>query len=176
MSSSQYLRQFLNDNYAVSIMAQYQYQLTTFLEIFLKKKDIINVSYYDIILNFLIEPFETEYDYIINIFNELVIESDKINKKESYRVVCTIPDGTVYYDSAKGSKNTWANFQSKSINENHNTRAPFMDVLLNNDRTSFETKYSSSTKVNEYRLTYRFGINKSYPLGVIGYSFTRNEI
>jgi hypothetical protein len=157
-------------------MAQYQEQLTDLLEKFLKKEYTTDKTNYDVILDFLIEPKQDIYIKTINILYELVDESDIIIKKDSFRVVCTIPDGTVWFDSSKGSKNTWENFQAKSINENHNTRAPFMSVLLKNDRTSFETKYSSSTKVNEYRLTYRFGVNKSYPLGVIGYSFSRKEI
>lgn len=91
-------------------------------------------------------------------------------------MVATIPDGTVWYDSAKGSRNTWNNFENKIINENHNSRACFMDVLLNDQRDSFEMKYSSSTKTNESRVTFRLGDNRYYPLGVLGYSLTTNPL
>jgi hypothetical protein len=174
--ASTYFKQFLNDNYATSIMAQYEMLLNGLLEEFLYEEYIYNKTPYDILVDFLIEPLEDKYDICIDILNKYIDRLNKLNNKDTYRIVFTIPDGTVWYDSSKGKKNTWDNFESKSINENHNTRAPFMNVLIQNNRRSFETKYSSSTKKNEYRLAYRFGVNKSYPLGVIGFSFSRKEI
>lgn len=58
-----------------------------------------------------------------------------------------------------------SNFESNTINVNHNSRACFMDVLLNDLCSSFEMKY---------RIIFRLGDNRYYPLGILGYSFSGN--
>jgi hypothetical protein len=45
------------------------------------------------------------------------------------RIVITLPDGTVVVDTSKNN-NTYANFQAKAINENHNTRVAILDAQL----------------------------------------------
>lgn len=88
-----------------------------------------------------------------------------------YRIVATLVDGSVWYDSSK-SNNNWASFKDRSINENHNTRRPFMEVLLNDDQYAFEVKTSGSTGQVEARVCFRLGDTRSTPLGVIGLSAT----
>lgn len=86
----------------------------------------------------------------------------------TYRIVATISDGTVWYDS--GKTNTFAGFQGKTINDNHNTRRPFMQVLLSDVNGACESKLSSSTGKYETRVCMRVGDGNMTPLGVIGLS------
>jgi len=88
----------------------------------------------------------------------------------TYRIVATTVDGTVWYDSSK--TNTYAAYLAKTINENHNTRRPFMEVLLNDNELAYETKTSGSTKTKEIRVCARLGDDRFEPLGVIGLSST----
>jgi len=164
----------INPNYIVSVMAQERVKLVAQLYKFLSTKGNYPVTPYNIFYKFLISPTSDKYQENINLLKDFITYSKNNDpvKAHEYRMVATIPDGTVWYDSSKGTKNTWTNFQSKTINENHNSRACFMDVLLNELRDSFEMKYSSSTKTNEYRITFRLGDNRYYPLGVLGYSFS----
>jgi len=88
----------------------------------------------------------------------------------TYRVVATLADGRVWYDSSKGSDNTYQNFLNKAINENHNTRRPFMEVLLSDKNYAYEAKLSTTTKKFEERIVMRLGASNLEPLGSIGLS------
>jgi len=87
----------------------------------------------------------------------------------SYRIVATLTDGTVWFDSSK--TNTFAGFKAKTINENHNTRRPFMESLLHEEILyPYESKVSTSTGLFEERVVMRIGGSKTEPLGCIGLS------
>ena len=73
------------------------------------------------------------------------------------RVVVTLPDGTVVVDTAKGATNTFANFEAKAINENHNTRVSILDAQIYDCGIGLETKTSSTTGVVEAYLAKRLG-------------------
>ncbi|PXW87286.1 hypothetical protein C8R34_11169 [Nitrosomonas sp. Nm84] len=75
----------------------------------------------------------------------------------SGRVVVTLPDGTVVVDTAKGATNTFANFEAKAINENHNTRVAILDAQIYDCGVGLETKTSSTTGVVEVYLAKRLG-------------------
>lgn len=87
----------------------------------------------------------------------------------TYRIVATLTDGTVWFDSSK--TNTFAGFKAKTINENHNTRRPFMESLLVEEILyPYESKVSTSTGLFEERVVMRIGASKTEPLGCIGLS------
>lgn len=73
------------------------------------------------------------------------------------RVVVTLPDGTVVVDTSKGATNTFANFEAKAINENHNTRVAILDAQIYDCGVGLETKTSSSTGAVEVYLAKRLG-------------------
>lgn len=73
------------------------------------------------------------------------------------RVVITLPDGTVVVDTSKGAANTYANFQAKTINENHNTRVAILDAQIYDCGLGLETKTSTSTGDVEVYLAKRLG-------------------
>ena len=66
-------------------------------------------------------------------------------------------DGTVVVDTSKGATNTFANFDAKKINENHNTRISILDAQLYDCGVGLETKTSSTTDVKEVYLAKRLG-------------------
>lgn len=73
------------------------------------------------------------------------------------RVLITLPDGTVVVDTSKGVNNTYANFQAKTINENHNSRIAILDAQLWACGVGLETKTSTSTGSVEAALAKRLG-------------------
>src|SRR5262245_41156643 len=61
------------------------------------------------------------------------------------RVVLTLPDGTVAVDTGRpAGTNTWANFQAKTINENHNSRVAIFSAQQYPCGFGLETKASTS--------------------------------
>lgn len=95
-----------------------------------------------------------------NNYSQLVASMDQILNyylPKVVRILITLPDGTVMYDSSKGNTNTRDNFLSKSINENHNTRVAIMIAQMNKCGIGYEEKYSSTTQNNEIYVAYRIG-------------------
>jgi len=86
-----------------------------------------------------------EYDalaaYLFQLRASLALELGE----STARVLYCEPDGTVIFDSSKGSNNTFANFDSKSINENHNTRVAIMSAQSFVSGYGAEVKSSTST-------------------------------
>lgn len=71
------------------------------------------------------------------------------------RLVVTIPDGTVVYET--GQTNSWANYQAKDINENHNTRVAVHDAQGTVCGVGYEKKLSSTTNQVEQYVAIRLG-------------------
>lgn len=76
----------------------------------------------------------------------------------SGRVVITLPDGTVVVDTSKNdATNTYAKYQAKTINENHNSRIAILDAQLYDCGVGVETKRSSTTGTVEHYVAKRLG-------------------
>jgi hypothetical protein len=76
----------------------------------------------------------------------------------SPRLLIAESDGTVIIDSSKSlATNTYANWQAKAINENHNTRAAVSSCQLFTEGASYETKYSSTVHANQAYVAIRAG-------------------
>jgi len=151
-----HITQFLNGNYTVGSPLG-----------FADENPIFNIGV------FLSAATEERYNTAVNILEAFRNKCQTVAYPSVivYRIVATLSDGTVWYDSSK-SNNNWTSFLNKSINENHNTRRPFMEVLLNDDQYSYELKTSNTTRVPESRVCFRVGDNRFTPLGVIGLSVT----
>ncbi len=86
----------------------------------------------------------------------------------SLRVVITLPDGHVVCDTYKSDTvNTYNNFRTKSINENHNSRMSILTALLSNSGHGYEEKYSSSDLRMEAYHAQRMGAFSLNALGVV---------
>lgn len=81
----------------------------------------------------------------------------------SSRLVITLPDGTVVIDTNRNDgpgdpkNNTFANFQAKTINENHNSRVAIFVAQEYPCGVGVETKFSSSTGMDEIYAARRAG-------------------
>ena len=114
---------------------------------------------------------ESEWNTATNILQALINKCNTVAYPAgtTYRIVASLTDGTVWFDSSKN--NTFAKFKAKTINENHNTRRPYMESLLVEDITyPYESKVSTSTGLFEERVVMRIGGSKTEPLGCIGLS------
>jgi len=74
------------------------------------------------------------------------------------RVVVTLPDGTVVVDTGKGN-NTFANFQAKAINENHNSRVAIFTAQEYPCGLALERKFSSTDQTVETYFALRAGVH-----------------
>jgi hypothetical protein len=89
----------------------------------------------------------------------------------SLRILVTLADGTTAFDN-RSSKNTFAFFKTKEVNENHQSRAAIISAVLSASGVAFEKKYSSSTNKNEQYLAIRLGKSAEDAIGVARFSFT----
>ena len=87
------------------------------------------------------------------------------------RLLCTLADGTVFYDSGSKVENSYANFRSKSINENHQSRAAIQKAILSEDGLGWEAKFSTSTNSYEQYVAMRIGMSQQDAMGVTRLSF-----
>lgn len=112
-----------------------------------------------------IESQEQNYEVLKDI-------CENYSKVNNTRIVLTIADGTVCIDTGKPFRNTYFNFRNKIINENHNTRAPFINAINSNalPPLASESKLSNSTGNFEYRSCLRVSFNSGTPQGVIAFS------
>ena len=108
---------------------------------------------------------QTELDMVVNqttYQSLLAFANSTANSIPTGRLVITLPDGTVVIDTAKddglgAGQNSFANFQSKTINENHNTRNAIMSAQQYPCGIGAETKVSTSTGQNEIYAAVRLG-------------------
>ncbi len=106
---------------------------------------------------------------IWNNFKTVVTTKLNTTGDDSFRVLVTIPDGTVIFDSAKDN-NTHANAKNKAINENHNTRVAIMKALVGNGE-AMEQKYSSTVNRKEIYLARRIGLSTEESVGCVRISY-----
>ena len=151
-----------------------------------------------VILDFLDNPFSVSinpdtsntwaydrYNSAVGFLNQFVsevnatLESNPATFGGLYRVIFTLPDGTVWYDSQRNisstptNSNTYDNFKNKTIGDNHNTRSAFLQALLSDEGNGYEEKTASITGFNgarETRITIRLGPNKHNIIGIIALS------
>ena len=96
-----------------------------------------------------------------------------INANASLRILLAIDDGTVAYDSATSTANTYTNYANNAINSsNHNTRPEIMVAILGNSGVGLSNRYSRSVqKFLKYQATRLGGATQSN-LGTFRVSLT----
>ena len=93
------------------------------------------------------------------------------------RVLVTLSDGTVAYDS-KSANNTFLAFSTKTpkaINENHNSRLANLTALMSHAGTGYEKKYSYSNGQDQVYYASRMGSGAHHALGVVRVSVYANN-
>ena len=139
---------------------------------------ITNETAMSVVCDFLNEPYscnaEARYESSVGFLRFFIESFDLSNYPANVviRIVATLPDGTVWFDSSK-TNNTYQHFLNKCINENHNTRPAFLQALTSASGYGFETKPSSTTAVNyQVRSAARLGSSQENALGVISFSLS----
>ena len=128
----------------------------------------------DDINTFLIKGQQSNYEIMVKVLINGVNEQIQIHP--NFRALLTLADGTVVFDSGKADyndcgfitgpgKNTWENEQSKSINENHNSRPEILLALLNG--TGETERLSTTIGADEHYEAKRLGNSTNHALGVI---------
>jgi hypothetical protein len=93
------------------------------------------------------------------------------------RILVTLADGTVVFDSSKltdnaGSTiNSFINAKNKIINENHMSRIAILIAALSAAGIAAEMKFSTSTGKFEQYLAIRLGKTSEHAIGIIRFSF-----
>ena len=116
-----------------------------------------------------------QYAKAIRVLQRVTADADVSAKNTGLlkaRVLATLPDGTVWFDSEK-SNNTHEAFKLKKINENHNSRLVILKALM--DGEGYESKYSTSDNRKEEYVAIRLGASSEESLGVVRLSFVRNN-
>ena len=110
-----------------------------------------NINYAN---NIIKSKTEEEYIKAKDVLDNFLLK----NKKIFNRLLLTLPDGTVIYDSNK--INSFSKFKNKTINNNQNTRQSILNAQLSNDGIGGEINYSI--------LKSKYDINFSSRLGNLG--------
>ncbi len=118
---------------------------------------------------FLQDQTEDNYNTAIKFFDEFI---SKVNTSATFsiRIVATVTNGIVWYNSLKNS--TYEGYITNTISDNYNTRKSYMQVLVSNNREASETFVSTATRKKEYRVCYRVGDDYEEPMGINGFSIT----
>jgi hypothetical protein len=120
-----------------------------------------------LVTQFLINP-STEVDWDnMNTGIQAFIVDPAYSGLAGLRVLVTLADGKVAYDTAKGVNNTYANYQTGTIYENHNTRIAIITAMLGTSGVGFETKYSNTTGQDQAYCAVRMGYTSTNGLGVL---------
>ena len=127
------------------------------------------------IAKFLKDATEENYDLCVIALNASTELATNFAKEGDYltaRILASLPDGTVWYDSFKGTQNTFANFKADIIHPNATTRASVRNAMDTPEGYAYEFKFSSTTKRNEYYYGVRGGSTSSAIGFVIRLSIT----
>lgn len=89
----------------------------------------------------------------------------------TFRIVIALADGTVFFDSfRRKDQNTYQNFLSKTINENHASRVYIRHAI--DHGMAIESKWSSTTKAVETYYSQRIGFDEKYSIGAIAFAYS----
>ena len=101
------------------------------------------------------------YDNLFNFLESFVVT----NGTNGFNILLALDDGTVIYDSTKGTKvsgstegNTLVKYGSKSVNsDNHNTRPEILNAVLSSSGVGSARRFSSSSKAWLHYYAVRLG-------------------
>ena len=126
----------------------------------------IMCNYLELKMKKLLMPCATTDDYIDLLNTVLCKFNIKLGDME-LRIVITEPDGTVIIDTYQKTLNTFSNWKSKIINENHNTRLSIKNAQYFIEGVGYEKKVSSTIDpIYQYGVAIRAG-NKNENYGTI---------
>ena len=104
--------------------------------------------------NFLFDVSEVNYNLLVLALNSALLNF-AVNRNSSLRILLTTSDGTVAYDSSR--TNTWANFLTRGINENHQGRPEILLAVLTSSGVGLTQRYSNSLRKTQKYQANRLG-------------------
>jgi len=119
----------------------------------------------DATVKFQREPTSGKYTTMLNAINACTTGYTGPGAVPNMRIIVAMAGGTVAIDTSKGSQNTYANFETQSISDNHNTRGYAMTAILSNSGVGYEVSYST-TSYQSCKCV-RTGFSSTLPLGWI---------
>jgi hypothetical protein len=122
--------------------------------------------------DFLNDINEENYNTVLTAFTA-ANASLATGKNSSLRILATTADGTVFYDSSKRN-NSFANFTSKSINENHQNRPEILLAVLSSTGVGLADRYSTSVKGTQKYQATRLGDSTNENVGTFRASLDDN--
>ena len=99
------------------------------------------------------------------IYQSLLMLANSIATSAGGRLLITVPDGTVLVDTSRDDGiadarfNSYQNFLTKTIKENHNSRISILSAQLYPCGLGVETKRSTTTGRDEHYVAVRLGGN-----------------
>jgi hypothetical protein len=121
-----------------------------------------NIPVQNYVNNFLTEITQANWDLMDA---ALKVAIPAVLQPSGIRLLITVADGAVAYDSSRPTRNTWQNFVDRAINDNHNTRPEILQALLATSGVGSANRYSTSVRKVDLNLATRFGLSVTYPLG-----------
>jgi hypothetical protein len=122
------------------------------------------VSVRNEIQNFLTSQTEASYNNMRNALESAKI-AHAIDENAKLRILLSIDDGTVAYDSSR-TTNTYSNFVSNTINSaNHNTRPEILSALLGQSGVALSERFSRSVSTFQKYHALRYGATTESNLG-----------
>jgi len=122
---------------------------------------------------------ESIYNGLISSLNQFIthvqnnnVPNYNLGNITNFRILVTIADGNVFFDSSKGNKNTYQNFLNQSISENHGTRHYIQQSFHSKDGIGYESKWSSTTQGIDTYYSQRLGMAETGIIGVIVFSYS----
>lgn len=144
------------------------YYLNT-LQILLKENVFSKYLVINSLNNFIIlENNEKSYNQVVialsastNLCNEFTTKNNLHS-----RILATLADGTVFFDSSKLDKNTYENYKTQQIGENHASRSAIRQSMDSQNGEGWERKYSTTDdNIQEY-YALRLG-QSSHDIGLV---------
>lgn len=138
------------------------------LKTLLDANSIYGVPVSNIIYKFLTEINTGNYTSLSNTIVDVSFNSFSNGE----RFLLSIDDGTVAFDTSKTTLvNTYVSFNSKEINENHNTRPEILLATLSSSGIGVSRRYSSSVGNYLQYAAERFGNSTEQNLGTARMSY-----
>ena len=133
------------------------------------ERDFILSGAHLLLYKFLLAPTLANYDALL----AGVVAAKAANATVGgIRYLMTLADGTTLIDTSTKTANTFQNFKDKIVNETHFTRLAIATALLSASGIGEETKFSSSTNLNETYYATRVGRTPYDAMGVLRISIT----
>ena len=126
----------------------------------------------DAVWNFLNSITEINHRIMVQKLNQFLKTQE--TEFPSLRIVVSLAEGRVAYDSKRREANTWKQFLADLIGNNHNTRISVSDALQNGSGVGSESHFDVDLNDNVNMMSFRQGFATRAAQGIISYRLKQN--